>query len=381
MLFQFLFYLMTKNIIKIYLVQRFLWHFLKVFLAFAILFFLINLLENINKNDNKNLTTSLVLLFSLLPILEQISTLISSLVLIACITTFYTLAKNSEITIMSNSGYSLWQICQPVMVAAFLLGVFWITIGQYTIEKANNFTLILEKKYQQTLQKNFISGSNILWLTQNYLEMPNHSIIIGLKKYNVANNIFSDIGLWFFDEQQNFYQKINCQYTNIEEKWLYLNKCIINNSQQFNQKIEQLKIVTNLNNNLLQQQIVSHFTEVQYFSLFTLPKTIKNLQIVGLDAKKFIVHLYGILALPFNFLAMVLIAAYFGINNIRNRKVILKIFIGILYGLLIYIVDNIARSLGSANLISVFSSTWLINLIFIAIGILLIYRKERLFSS
>ena len=75
---------------------------------------------------------------------------------------------------------------------------------------------------------------------------------------------------------------------------------------------------------------------------------------------------------------MVLISAYFGINHIRNRQVILKIFAGILFGLFVYIIDNIAKSFGSANLISVFSATWLINLIFISLGILLLYRKEKL---
>ncbi len=369
---------MAKNIIKHYLAQKFLWHFFKVFLAFSTLFFLINLLENINKNDNNHLSNYLILLFSFLPILGQISTLISSLVLIACITTFYTLAKNSEITIIGSSGYSLWQICQSVLITAFLLGIFWITFGQYAIEKANNFALKLEKQHSQVQQLDFTYGSNILWLKQNYLKEKNHTIIIGFGKYNKANNVFADVGLWFFDEQQNFYQNINCRYTKIQGKWLYLSNCIVNNATEFNQKIEQLKIATNLNNNLLQQQIVSNFAKLQFFSLFTLPKTIKNIKAVGLDARKFVVHFYGTLALPFNFLAMVLISAYFGINHIRNRQVILKIFLGILFGLFIYIIDNIAKSLGSANLISVFSATWLINLIFIALGILLLYRKEKL---
>ena len=378
LLFHFLFYTMQKNIIKKYVVKKFLWNFCKVFLAFILLFFLINLLENINKNDNNHFNSSLILLFSILPILEQISTLVSSLVLIACITAFYSLAKNSEITIIGNSGYSLWQICWSVLLASFILGIFWITVVHYIAGKANNLTVALEKKHSQVSLQNFSYGSNILWLKQNYPEKINHTFIIGLGKYNKVNNIFADVGLWFFDEKQYFYQKINCKYATIQKSFLYLNTCIINNSTDFNHKIEQLKIATNLNHDLLQQQIISHFAKIQSFSIWTLPKTIKNINAVGLDAKKFVVHFHGILALPFNFVAMVLISAYFGINNIRNRKVILKIFAGILFGLFVYIIDNIAKSLGSANLISIFSATWLINLIFISLGILLLYRKEKL---
>lgn len=369
---------MSKNIIKKYLIKKFLSNFFKVFLAFAMLFFLINLLENINKNDNNHLDFFLILLFSVLPILGQISTLVASLVLIACINTFYNLAKNSEITIMGNSGYSLWKICKPVLLASFALGIFWIIIVQYVAEKANNFTLTLEKQYSHILPQSFSYGSNILWLKQNYLEKTNHTFIVGLGRYNKANNVFADVGLWFFDEQQNFYQKINCKYTTIQKNLLYLNNCIINNATDFNIKIEQLKITTNLNNNLLQQQIISNFAKLQSFSIWTLPKTIENIKAVGLDARKFVVHFYSILALPFNFLAMVLISAYFGINHIRNRKVILRIFVGILFGLFVYIVDNIAKSFGSSNLISIFSATWLVNLIFIFLGVLLLYRKEKL---
>ena len=369
---------MPKNIIKKYLVKKFLWNFFKVFLAFTLLFFIINLLENINRNDNKHLDFSLILLFSILPILEQVSTLVSSLVLIACITAFYSLAKNSEITIIGNSGYSLWQMCWSILLTSFILGIFWIAVVQYTIEKANHFTLALEKQYNQVLSQNFSYGSNILWLKQNYLEKTSHTFIIGLGRYNKANNVFADVDLWFFDEQQNFYQKINCKYATMQRNLLYLNICIINNSTDFNLKIEQLKIATNLNHDLLQQQIIANFAKLQSFSIWTLPKTIENINTVGLDAQKFVVHFHGILALPFNFLAMVLISAYFGINHIRNRQVILKIFAGILFGLFVYIIDNIAKSLGSANLISVFSATWLINLIFISLGILLLYRKEKL---
>jgi lipopolysaccharide export LptBFGC system permease protein LptF len=77
------------------------------------------------------------------------------------------------------------------------------------------------------------------------------------------------------------------------------------------------------------------------------------------------------------FIAMTLIACYFGINHIRNQKSIIMITIGVVTGVAFYIASTILNSIGSSGLISVFASTWSVSLICVSIGILLIYSKEK----
>jgi lipopolysaccharide export LptBFGC system permease protein LptF len=81
--------------------------------------------------------------------------------------------------------------------------------------------------------------------------------------------------------------------------------------------------------------------------------------------------------MPLVFLAMTMIACYFGINHIRNNRNYLILFIGIIMGVFLYVINAILISLGSSNLISIFASTWMINLVYLAIGILLVYKKEK----
>ena len=97
----------------------------------------------------------------------------------------------------------------------------------------------------------------------------------------------------------------------------------------------------------------------------------------GLNSKKYRVRLHYLCNLCLMFVAMTLIACYFGINHVRNQKSLAMIFIGIIVGVAFYIAGSILNSIGSSGLISVFASTWMVSLICIAMGILLIYHKEK----
>jgi len=366
---------MPIKIINIYIARTFLLYFFKIIAFFAILFFTINFIEN-GKHDIENLFLWLRIQISILPILSQLSSIIASIVLLTAIACFHSLASRSEITIITGCKYSLWKLCRPVVFTAFVLGILWITLIQHLVEMSFNRIAYLEKKYQYS-DKMFSEGKDVLWLKQENNLKSQEIIIIGLGKYNKSSDMFADVGLWFFDKNLYFYQKISADYAKIEYNQIILSNGFINNKTNINQPFSSMQIPTTLTREFLQQKVMHNFAKLQTFSLFSIPKIINELNNAGLNPKKFIIYLHSLLVLPFNFVAMILISAYFGINHIRNRMVILKLFVGILCGLLIYIIDNITKSFGSANMISTFSAIWLINLIFIAIGILLIYYKEK----
>jgi lipopolysaccharide export LptBFGC system permease protein LptF len=75
---------------------------------------------------------------------------------------------------------------------------------------------------------------------------------------------------------------------------------------------------------------------------------------------------------------MTLIAAYFSINNIRNRNNAVYIIVGVIFGLFTYIGLNIIGALGSSGLLPIFMSTWLVTFLFLAVATLLVFRKENI---
>ncbi len=138
-----------------------------------------------------------------------------------------------------------------------------------------------------------------------------------------------------------------------------------------------MRIPTNLDEEFIKQKILNNFENPKIFSIFELPQLIKDLKLAGLNQTKFKSHLNSLLCKPLIFLAMSLIACYFGLSHFRNQKNIILAISGIAVGLIFYITNSIIENLGNSGLVPIFSSTWLISMIYISIGILLIYRKEK----
>jgi lipopolysaccharide export system permease protein len=309
---------------------------------------------------------------------DFLNDVVSSLVLISAIITFFLFSSKSEITIVRMSGFSLWQILQPIAISAFILGIFWVTIiGPISIAMGKKFEA-LENKYIKMELREVVAPQNGIWLRQGNSEIPGEELIIQAKKVYSENLELDNVSVWFFDKDGQFYKKIDAKKMLMKEGFWQLQQATINDQNSLNKKIDDITIPTSLKADFVMQKIVNNFQNVKLFSVFELPNLIADLQEYGFDSTKFKVYFHSLLSKPLLFLSMVLIACYFGLNHVRNRNSILKIFIGIITGLLFYITASIISALGSSGLIPIFASTWVIAIICMAIGVLLIYRKENL---
>jgi len=303
---------------------------------------------------------------------------VPSLVLIAAIVTFFLFSSKSEITIARISGLSLWQIIKPVAVAAFFLGVFWVTVfGPISIAMTKKFNS-LEAKYVEKETRELVVLKGGLWLKQANLNKPGEEIIIQAKKVYRENIELKQASVWFFAANGQFYKKIDAKKMLLQENYWLLQDVTINDDKSLNQKLASFSIPTNLQPDFVMQKIVNNFQNVKLFSIFELPKLIEDLRSAGFDSTKFEVYFNSLISKPILFMAMTLIACYFGLNHIRNQNTILMIVCGVVIGLIFYIVASIMGALGSSGLIPIFASTWLIAFICLSSGILLIYNKENL---
>lgn len=366
------------RLINLYIAKSFLMRFGQIALGFSVLIFFINLLDLLERVRDSGAPFYTVAFMAFLQIPNFLNDVVSSLVLIAAIITFFLLSSKSEITIIRMSGFSLWQILQPMAITALLLGVFWVTaIGSLTIQMSKKFS-ILEGKYTRNDSREVVAPENGLWIKQNNVEVPNEELIIKAAKVFKENMEFKKVTVWFFNKDGQFYKKIDAKKMLLKEDYWLLEDVTLNDENNINENLKNLKISTNLEADFVIQKVVTNFQNVQLFSIFELPSLISDLQSAGFNPTKFKVYLHSLLSKPLLFLAMVFIACYFGLNHVRNRNTIVLIFLGIVVGLIFYITSSIINSLGSSGLIPIFASTWVIAIICLAIGTLLIYNKETL---
>jgi len=369
---------MKPKSINKYIAKNFLIKFLQISCGFSLLIFFINLIDALDKVKETNGPLYAAMLMAFLQIPDFLNDVVPSLVMISAIFTFFLLSSKSEITIIRMSGFSLWQILQPVALSAVFLGIFWITIfGPISIQMSKKFNY-LEGKYVKNEMREVVAPQNGIWLKQTNIEHPEEEIIIQAKKVYKENLELDDVTVWFFDKNNQFYKKINAPQMFMQEGFWILQSAIVNESDTLNKAVPRIIIPTNLKADFIIQKIVNNFQNVKLFSIFELPKLIKDLHSAGFNPTKFKVYLNSLISKPLLFLAMTLIACYFGLNHIRNQNAIMMIFFGIVIGLAFYIISGIVNALGSSNLIPIYASTWVIAIICLAIGTLLIYQKENL---
>lgn len=362
--------------INLYIAKNFLTRFLQIVLAFSFLIFFVNLQEAIDKGASSGTPFLMIMAMAFLQVPDFLNDIAPSMVLFAAIITFFFLSLKSEITIVRSCGFSLWHIAQPVMISAFLLGVFWIAVfSPLSILMARQFDVLEGRYIRKELRAVTVTESGV-WLKQPSLEKEGEEIVIQARTVYRENLELDNVGVWFFDKSGQFYKKLDAQKVLLQDdKWL-LSNITLNDANSLNINLDSYVIPTNLKPDFVMDKIVSNFQNVKLFSLFELPKLISSLEGAGFQSVKFKVYFHSLLAKPILFLSMVLIACYFGINNFRDRMALFTLFVGIICGLGLYISLTIINALGSSRLIPIFASTWVITFICFAIGVLLIYRKE-----
>lgn len=364
--------------INIYIANIFLIRLCQVLLGFSIMIFFINFIDAIEKVKDSESSFYVAIQMAFLQIPDFLNDVIPSLILFSAIITFFFLSSRSEITIMRSSGFSLWNILQPIILSAFLIGIAWITIFNEASIKMNRKFNDLETQYIKHEQRTSVEPTSGIWIRQNNMKNSDEEIIIQAKKIYQNEVEMNDVSLWFFDKEGKFYQKIDAKKMALKGDAWILEDITLNDANRINKRIKEYSIKTNLSANFIQQKVVNNFQNVKLFSIFELPDLISDLQSSGFSSTKFKVYLQSLLSKPILFVSMIMIACFFGINHIRNHNSILMIFLGIVSGLLLYIISSILNALGSSNLVPIFASTWIIAVICLAVGILLIYKKENI---
>lgn len=385
--------------IYIYIAKKFIKQFIQIISAFALLIFIINFIEIFNRNSSSYSNFYSQIKLSVLSIPQLLNEISTSIILISAIICYFNLALKNEITIIRISGLSIWHISQPIALSAFGLGIFWILIFQpistISTNKIQKIEAEIIKKNPEIYNSQNQKG---IWLRQENLVYKGQEIIINSHSADKNDLTFFNNTIWFFDEHGVFYKKINSKIMTLKKNQFILDGTITNSilpqlnyekkQQNFkqltkerlnfiNQKNQQIIIPSNIDENFIRKKIINNLENASSFTIFQLPNLIKDMENSGLNSQKFKVRLNYLITLPIMFLAMSLIACFFGINHVRNHQAVIIIFLGIIAGVALYIISTIITSFGSSGLISVFASTWMPSFICIAIAILLIYNKEK----
>ena len=360
---------MLVNIHKKYLLKKFT---KKIFLISGIFLFLviiINLIEEANflKESDTSIITPILLtalnspslLYEMFPFIFLISTQFF----------FIEIYENKEIDTLRQFGMDNFSMLKFLSITSLSLGLFVIILFYNFSSVLKNEYLKIKNKYAGDKKYLAVITKNGLWIKDN---LEDGTIIINSDK--IENEFLINASVTKFDEDFRIRKNIIADKINIKNKSWILFNAIVTELENVSEKYNTYSLQSNFDLERI-SNLFSDLSSLTYFELLKLEKDYKS---IGYSVDEINIQKHRFYSLPFLLCVMTIIATIIMIYNKFNRNILLNLFIGIFFSVLVYYLSNFSNLLGENGRLPLILSVWfpVITLVIISIiGILKLNEK------
>ena len=315
--------------------------------------FLLDYIELIRRGGSRPQATWGVLLeMAALKLPHTAQEVLPFAILFGTMLAFWRLTRSNELVVARAAGISVWGFLTPAMLVALMIGVASVTVF-------NPVAAAMLSSYQAFDSRILNHGSDPLslsnaglWLRQSGED--GGQIIIRGNKVNAPQLELRDVSLFFIGAKSQFTARVEARTATLEPRsWL------IEDGRRFRidqppQQFAALRLPTRFTTNNLEESLAAPDT----MSFWQLPGFISLLEQSGFSARRHRLYFNILLARPFLFCAMVLVAATFSLRLQRRGGVGLMVVSGVAAGFLLYFLSDIVFALGLSAKIPVLLAAW-----------------------
>jgi lipopolysaccharide export system permease protein len=368
---------MIKGKLSKYIAKNFLVSFALAALLFSCLIVLIDLLEVARRAQDKDVPLSIIfsmVFFKLPNLLQEISFF---LIFIASLITLNKLNNNLEIAVMRASGMSVWKIIKPLMISAFIIGLLVITA-------LNPYVSWSKRQYEklnathlgyQSLFENRVYSNGGLWLKQD--DGDNKTTLIRAPKSSKTRILFFDAEFISFDADNNLLYTLKAEKAELKPGQWFMKNVMLEEVNKVAISYEEYQMPSSLNAKFILKKIENTYADTSDVPFWKLPRVIKDLQESGFSASRYKVYFNSLLALPFLFVAMVMVSSCFSLLPPRSRKVGMFFVSAIILSFVIFFLKNIIGSFGGSARLHYIVAAWFTPLFVIATSTYYLLWKEE----
>lgn len=296
-------------------------------------------------------TTGAVVTMALLKMSHIIERLVPFAVLFGAMFTFFRLNKYQELVVARASGVSAWQFLLPLLILAFLIGVFQITAF-------NPFAAAMLLEYEK-LEAKYVRGKSSLaavseeglWLRQR--TDKGHYILHAAEVFPRAMELRKVIVFQMRDEDR-FAGRIDAPTARLVPGSWILKDARVNKLTGAPTSAASHRLTTDLTPG----NINDSFAPPETLSFWTLPQFISVLEKAGFSALRHRLDWHSRLAQPFLLCAMVLLAATFSLRHVRRGGTMAMVAAGVGAGFLLFFMSDVIGALGASGSIPVILAAW-----------------------
>ena len=339
-----------------------------VFAALLMLFAFLDFIHELSVMGYGKYSLGYVLIFVLLTIPGHIYELFPVAVLVGTILALVQMASRSELTIYRTSGASTMQmlgalgrIALPMIIISFLCGEFVAPPSERMAQK-----LRLQAMNSQISLQAFRSG---VWVKDGHSFVNVKSVM--------PDTSLSDIVIYSFDETSHLKTIVSAKGASYIEpgKW-QLSDVLQTNFAKTGVTTAALK--SQEWQSVLTPGIMSVMLVVpEQMSAYDLYEYAEHLKENKQQSARYEIAMWNKLVYPFALLVMMVLALPFASYQRRSGGVSVMVFMGIVLGLVFHFTGRLFASLGALNNWQPFVSATAMTLLFLLIGVTMIWWVER----
>ncbi len=334
-----------------YISRNFMYYVLVIAVLLAGVTFIINTIEIMRRAAaNPDVQLGLILQMAALSLPEYLQKILPFGVLFGAIYTCWKLNKTHELVVIRASGISAWQFLFPMIVAAMLFGVFATAV-------LNPVSAIFAVKYEQ-LQNTYLRVQSSLVAvlrTGIWLRQPTAGgyALVHSSTFDPVEWKLSDVIVLFFDKDDNFVRRIDSPLAYLKDGYWEIRQALVNDRNGTSRRaVEKLKT------ELTARKIEESFAAPETISFWRIPEYVRIMEDAGFPATRLSIQFQSLLAQPFFFIAMVLLAATFSLRPPRIGGTGVLIALGVAVGFFVFFMESMLNAFGISQKIPAYLAAW-----------------------
>ncbi|MDI6781455.1 MAG: LptF/LptG family permease [bacterium] len=369
------------KIFQQYIVNTFLKFFFSGLIFFTGIIMITDVFEIIPMISEKRIPVFTVMMYFGYRIPFVVFLIIPVAVLLATISCFSLLLRNSEITAMKASGVSLYKIISPVLTTAFFISILAMGINEFLVPLANtkaeytrNIKMEGKQEDKNSYNVSFRTTKNRFLNIGLINDTMTRMEAVEVKDYRADNSISLRIDAQTAEWINNhwwLFNGIERRFSSFSSSFSSLSDGRIVSEQRFDRK--KLNILETPDD--IQNIIAAGKVRAEKMSMVDLWQNITLLKRSGNGVEDKLVDFYLKTSFPFASLIIALLGTSIALQSTKGA-IAAGFGISILVSFLYWESIGIGRSMGHAGVLPAMLAAWLANIIFGMAGVFLLSRAR-----
>lgn len=334
-----------------YIGRQFFFNFLCLLLGLLVVVYLFDTVELMRRGSKNDVPLDIVFRMSLMKLPEVGQMILPFAILFSGIFTFWRLTRTNELIVVRAAGLSVWQFLTPVFLGAVFIGVFATTV-------VNPVSAALLTRYEQMEIKHLQKKDSLLTISKTGIWLRQHEddgySLIHANALDPDSWHMKDVLIFYFDAADNPTHRIEAEQARLEDGFWQLKDATLFRESLVGEKVELYMIPTPLT----AQEIEDSFASPETLPFWRLPEFIRTMEQTGFSATRMRVHFQSLLAQPFLFAAMVLLAAAVSLRPPRQGGAPFMVVLGVGIGFFIFFMESILHAFGVSQKIPPYLAAW-----------------------